>query len=98
MDKSFFVIKIIDAIADVIRVKKEFEITMQDLHQANEYLKEAIANQEDLIEVLQQISVATQSLPKQERQKIYRCVAKLYRNMIAFEEECLRIINFREST
>jgi hypothetical protein len=94
VDKSFFVLKI----ADVIRIKKEHEITLQDLHQANEYLKEAVLSQEDLIELLQQISVATQSLPKQERQKIYRCVVTLYQNMIAFEEECLRILDFRRSS
>lgn len=45
MDKSFFVLKIIDAITDVIRIKKEHEITLQDLHQANEYLKEGRGNQ-----------------------------------------------------
>lgn len=98
MDKSSFVLKIIDAIADIIRIKKEHEITMQDLHQAKKYLEEAATNQQDLIELLQQISAATQSLPKQERQKIYRCVATLYQNMIAFEEECLRILNLRKST
>ena len=96
MDRSLFILSIIQAIGDVIRVKKEHEITIQDLHQANDFMQEVVKNQEDFVQLMQEISVVTQSLNQTERQKIYRCIAKIYRNMIEFDEECIRIVNSRK--
>jgi hypothetical protein len=92
VDKSFFAINIIEAVSAVIRAKKEHEITMQDLHHANGFLQQAVKNQEDFVALMQEIATASQTFPQTERQKIYRCIARMYKNLIAFEEECNRIL------
>lgn len=93
MDRSFLVISIINAIREVIPVKIEHEITMQDLGHANDFFKEAVSNQAEFIALMEEIAAATQSLPVVERKKIYCCIARMYRNMIAFDDECIRILN-----
>ena len=92
MDKSFLIATIIQALADIVRVKLEHEITTQDLRQANDLIRELASNQEGMAVFLLELSKAVENLPLEEQRKILRCVAKIYKNMILFEEECRRIV------
>ena len=95
MNKAWLVNEIFKAICEVIRTKKECEITVQDLKHANKLLSENAANNEDKIGLLTNFIEEVKVLPMDEQQKVIFCIIKLYEDFLSFNEECIRILKMK---
>ena len=97
MNKNTIIIdEIIEIIRELICIKKESQITIQDLNHATQLSKEAAQNQEDLIFLLEDFINEIKKLRKEEQEKVLSCIMKIYKELFAFDEECSRIIDMKK--
>jgi hypothetical protein len=95
MNRAWLVNEIVMAICEVIRTKKECEITVQDLKHANKLLSENAVDHEDKIGLLTNFIEEVKVLPMDEQQKVVFCITKIYEDFLSFNEECIRILQMK---
>ena len=95
MDRRLVFGELLEAITEVVRIKKENDITIQDLHYANKLFQKVACNQEELLLFMQEFAKMSVSLKEQQRRKVLHCILTMYKEQYAFDHEILRILQMR---
>ncbi|MFH1114182.1 MAG: hypothetical protein V1792_09700 [Pseudomonadota bacterium] len=95
MSRRFIILEAIDAIAEVIRAKKECEIVHQDFDHARILLSEAIQSKNEMIEFLMELRNlrGTKNLSEEAESRILKQVAILLRDQLQFSKGCESILD-----
>lgn len=95
MNRKFIFLEAIEAIAEVIRVKKECEIVHQDFEHAQALLSEAIQSKNEMIEFLMELRNlrGTNNLSEEAESRILKQVAILLRDQLHFSRGCESILD-----
>lgn len=89
--------EIINTINEVIKVKKNKDITDHDLESAIKMINSMASNQEEIIDILRDLleHIDRFNYNVDYQNKIITCIIKIYKDLITFDEECLRILSMR---
>ena len=82
----------LDSIQSVVLEKKDYEIAIKDFEHAKVIFQEILSNHNDLISFFEDLKPAMQNMNKNDKERVFKCICILYVEVIAFEEECIRIV------
>ena len=92
MKNKDLLLSLLDSIQAIIREKKDYEIDIKDLEHAKTIFQEILSEHDDLIKFLDDLKPSMQNMSKNDKERVLKCICKLYVEVISFEEECLRVV------
>lgn len=95
MGRDFLILQAIDAIAEVVRAKKECDIVRQEFEHARDLLLEAVQTNNDMMEFLMALRNlrATKNLSAEAESRILKQVAIMLRDQLHFSNACQSILD-----
>lgn len=85
----------LESILEIVKTKKRCEVSSQKIDQARKYYEKAVGTQDDLKGLIKSV-YSNEGISEEDKKEIALCLFRLHKDVLAFDKECIRIIESRK--